>query len=226
MGIVHHPDEATLISYAAGALPEALSAVVATHLMICPQCRQGVREMEDLGALLIGEHTSPAGPAVQSNLTPSADLTALPNVSEIPQTAPVRGHAEDDHLDALDRALVRLTGEPLNDIPWKRLGFGVMHCPISLAGDSSGDLRLIKVAKGQTMPEHGHGGSELTLVLHGAYTDEVGTFRAGDIADLGDDIEHRPIADHKDGCVCLIASEQRARFTGVIGRLLQPLSGL
>lgn len=222
MGIVHHPDEATLMSFAAGTLPEALSAVVATHLMICPDCRQTVRGMELLGAVLMQDAVA----ASQATSDGRAAQMPAPAVTGVSQEDPAEaGDLQESH-DALDAALIRLTGSPLNEIRWKRLGLGVMHYPIPMRGADSGDLRLIKVAKGHAMPEHGHGASELTLVLHGAYSDELGTFRAGDLADLADDVEHRPIADPVSGCICLIASERRARFTGVVGRILQPLAGI
>lgn len=205
----HHPDHATLMSYAAGALPESLSAVVAMHNAMCPTCRNEVRRMEKLGAALLSamekQHVEPV-PAAALQVSSAAD-------------AATAGEQSDDPVE-------RLVGTKLEDVNWKRLGFGVWHHPIPLSGEDSGDLRLIKVQKGQAMPEHGHGGSELTLVLDGAYSDEIGTFEAGDVADLDDSIEHRPIADSKTGCICLIASERKARFTGVIGRLLQPLTGI
>ena len=87
-------------------------------------------------------------------------------------------------------------------------------------------LRLLKVQNGQAMPEHGHGGNELTLVLDGSYTDEFGTFSAGDVADLDDSVEHRPIADRETGCICLIASDSKVKLKGVIGRLVQPFAGI
>ena len=40
----------------------------------------------------------------------------------------------------------------------------------------SGELRLIKVSRGYGMPEHGHSGAELTLVLRGSFHDEIGRF--------------------------------------------------
>ncbi|MEL7303888.1 MAG: ChrR family anti-sigma-E factor, partial [Pseudomonadota bacterium] len=180
--IAHHPDHATLMSYAAGALPESLSAVVSMHVAMCPKCRSEVRRMEQLGAALLS--------AMEKQQVEPVAAAAL----QIPAGAEAASaaHESDDPVE-------RLTGSKLDDINWKRLGFGVWHHPIPLSGDASGDLRLIKVQKGQAMPEHGHGGSELTLVLDGSYTDEVGTFAAGDVADLDDTIEHRPIADSETG---------------------------
>lgn len=220
MTIVHHPDEATLMSFAAGALPESLSAVIGTHLVACPCCRSTVREMDAIGGCLLGA------------LEATARMDRTPQLALEDRTTPAttaggkRTAARSVPAGDIETAIERLSGFPLADIPWQRLGFGVWHHPIKLGGDASGDLRLLKVQRGQAMPEHGHGGCELTLVLDGAYTDEVGTFGAGDVADLDDSVEHRPVADASVGCVCLIASERRARFKGMIGRLLQPLSGM
>ena len=49
--------------------------------------------------------------------------------------------------------------------------------------------------RGYGLPAHGHNGAELTLVLRGAYQDEVGRFGIGDAADLDESVEHRPVAD-------------------------------
>jgi len=39
-------------------------------------------------------------------------------------------------------------------------------------------------------------------------------------------VEHRPIADQETGCIRLIASESKARFKGLVARLVQPLTGV
>ena len=119
-----------------------------------------------------------------------------------------------------------LIGPRLDDIRWRRLGMGVWHVPLPLSHAGESDLRLLRVSPGQAMPEHGHGGTELTLILRGAYSDRFGEYRPGDVADLDSDVDHRPIADSKLGCVCIIASEQRAHFKGFFGRIVQPLTGL
>ena len=45
----HHPSEATILAYAAGALHEGLSLVVASHMAFCPECRDAVRGGEAIG---------------------------------------------------------------------------------------------------------------------------------------------------------------------------------
>lgn len=225
MTIKHHPDNATLMSFASGSLGEALSAVVAAHLDMCPRCAAETRRMERIGAAMF----EALSPSPISRPTPSAStLEAL--TRERPARAADRDGARaarrDDDADAdVPRPLRKLVGPELDRVPWRRIGIGVWHYPLPLSPGATGDLRLLKVAPGQAMPDHGHGGAELTLMLRGSYRDEIGTFRTGDLADLDDDVEHRPVADLDDGCICLIASVEKARFRGLLARLFQPLTG-
>jgi putative transcriptional regulator len=53
MKIAHHPDSATLVTYAAGSLDEAFVMVVATHLASCAACRSRLREIEEIGGTLL-----------------------------------------------------------------------------------------------------------------------------------------------------------------------------
>ena len=56
------------------------------------------------------------------------------------------------------------------------------------------------------LPLHGHTGAELTVVLTGAFTDERGEFRRGDLQEI-EKIEHQPVGDREEGCICLVAAE-------------------
>ena len=66
MTITHHLDDATLMSFAAGALPAALAAVAAAHADMCPRCRREIAAMERLGG------------AVMADLSPAAFERAEP----------------------------------------------------------------------------------------------------------------------------------------------------
>lgn len=218
MAIAHHPDVSTLMSFAAGTLPEPLAAVVAAHLDMCPLCAREVRLMERLGGALV------------ERLPEAAMSTGVPSVSDAPRlaAAPASADLEVAPLgsSSMPRPLAKLLGTDLDHVAWKRLGYGVWHYPLALSPGVGGDLRLLKVAPGMAMPEHGHGGSELTLMLRGSYSDKIGTFRSGDVADLDEDVEHQPVADRVEGCICLIASERKARFRGILARLVQPFTGI
>jgi putative transcriptional regulator len=223
MSITHHPDESTLMSFAAGSLPEALRAVVAAHLAVCETCRHEVALLDDIGAALLSD-------------TPKVGLSDRLSSPVFEVTAAARAGATDDvshpipdvggeHGD-VPWPLVPLVGANIDEIPWKRLGLGLWHYPIPLSDGTKGDLRFLKVAPNRAMPDHGHGGAELTIVLKGAYCDHTGLYGRGDVADLDDSVEHQPISDAHEGCICLIASERPARFKGFIGRLVQPFAGL
>lgn len=212
MKITHHLDDSTLMACAAGSQPEGMAAVVSSHLAICPHCRAELKRHS-----LIGE-------ALFESLNPVAVTREAPVVAARASEATAgRNEGATHELPAVLKSA--LSGD-MDQVPWRRIAPGVWHCPVSLSEDAHGDLRLLKVAPGTKLPEHGHGGNELTLVLEGSYTDEFGTFRRGDVADLGDDVEHRPIADPAEGCVCLVATDQKVRFKGLIARLMQPLTGL
>jgi len=216
MSITNHPDPATLISFAAGTLPEPLAAVVAAHAAMCSCCRREIADMELVGAALLLQHSLSAQPARSGAAKPLRGRVARPG--------PGAAHAV--ARDRLPSPIARAYGLTFATIPWKRLGPGVLHHRLPLSPGTEGDLRLLKIAAGRRMPEHGHGGSELTLVLDGAYSDETGTYRSGDMQDVDESIEHTPVADQNAGCICLIASDRPARFKGIMARLVQPWTGI
>lgn len=215
--IKHHPDTTTLMSFAAGSLAEPLAATVAAHLSLCPTCRTELRDMERIGAAVLsalpGAAASPRMPTTAQSLFAEASVAA-----SVPQRARTS--------DRLPAPIAEHYGLGFDSIPWKRLAPGVWHHRLALSPNATGDLRLLKIAAGRKMPDHGHGGEELTLVLDGAYRDETGAYGPGDIQDVDSETEHSPVADDRVGCVCLIASEQPARFKGLIGRLMQSWTGM
>jgi putative transcriptional regulator len=72
------------------------------------------------------------------------------------------------------------------------------------------------------VPDHGHRGTELTLVLQGAFSDKTDRFGKGDIEVATQDLNHQPIAEMDEDCICLAATDAPLRFNSLIPRLLQP----
>ncbi len=214
--IMQHPDATTLMSFAAGSLAEPLAAVVAAHASVCPTCRAELADLDLLGAALL------ASPSLVAAGGTGETQLRMPTAADLETSQPRRVDAG----ERLPAPIALAYGLSFATIPWKRLGPGVWHHRLSLSEAADGDLRLLKIAPGRAMPDHGHGGTELTLVLDGAFSDATGNYTWGDVQDVGDDIEHKPLADASTGCVCLIASERPARFKGLMGRLLQPLTGM
>jgi putative transcriptional regulator len=245
MSITHHLDDSTLMSFAAGSLPATLSVVAAAHVASCQQCTKELRRMEQIGSALFAglEPSALKGAApVRALVGSESDTVEIAYRSfsgSTPVTEPTMALATDamhtadapaapvslQHI-AMPGPLACLIGPDISSVEWKWLGFGVWQHRIKLSQSGSGDLRLLKINPGQKMPNHGHGGSELTFILDGSYTDKTGTYTAGDVADHGDDLEHVPIACPDHGCICLVAAERPAQFKAMIQRVLQPLTGM
>lgn len=216
-----HVTEATLLSYAGGSLGDALSLAVAAHLGACRECRARLVAARAAGGAVL-EAMPPAElkPDSLDHLLARLDvederarrdqITTTPApVRDIRLPAPLAHRMGIGHLD---------------EVKWRWLAPGV-HTHVIEGPRSAGTLRLLKLAPGIAMPEHGHGGIELTLVLSGAYADETGHYGPGDIADLDEDAEHTPKVEGDEECICLIATEAPTRFKGLIGRIMQPYLG-
>ena len=62
----------------------------------------------------------------------------------------------------------------------------------------------------------------MTLVLQGAYRDEISDIHRGDIEVANEHVHHTPVAFGPQDCICLTASDARLRFTSMLPRLAQP----
>jgi putative transcriptional regulator len=208
--INHHLDDATILAYAAGTLGEALSVAAATHIAMCPACRTAVRKAEALG----GEILEGLETAAVSDICRAATFASL-DVSRITAKPVVRS--------PLQRIL---NGKDFSALNWRKKAPGVSVVELPLSKGATGSLKLLSIAAGMTMLEHGHGGEELTLVLQGAYKDKTGRYAVGDIADLDEDTEHCPIIEPGETCICLFATEAPSRYKTWVGRILQPFIGI
>ncbi len=206
-GVVHHLPERLLIAYAAGTLPQAFSVVVAAHVSLCDECRASLEAHQAVGgALLEATAAAPVDLTVKS--------AVLERLDAPPPAAPVyhrRGALPGPVVAAMQGRAPR----------WSSLGLGVKQD--ILAADRSGSLRLLSIPGGQAVPDHSHGGLELTLVLEGAFSDATGRFGVGDVEVADPELEHTPTAEPGPACICLAATDAPLRFRGLIPRVLQPL---
>src|SRR3989337_2461423 len=105
MTIAHPPDVATLMSCAAGSEPEALAAVVASHISMCPRCAAEVQKLEQIGGALFDA------------------IGTAPVVREAPVVAARASEADRDGSEArpgepgdVPAPLVSLVGRSLDEI--------------------------------------------------------------------------------------------------------------
>lgn len=219
MSIRHHLDEATLLSYAAGSLSQGMALVTACHLAMCSDCRKRAQSSEAIGGALMETLT----PSPISDNALDAVLAAIEAQDEAIQIEPVRSKPKRAVDSDVPPPLADYIGESFDDIEWKRIVPGVYY--FDLPCQSWGVSRLLRIAPGKAMLPHTHEGNELTLVLKGSFTDEIGRFASGDIADLDDQIEHQPLVDSSEDCICLVATDAPLKFTTLLGRLMQPMTG-
>ncbi len=207
MTIRHHLSDQLLMSYAAGSLPEAFALVAATHLSLCDECRATVAGFEAVGGAVLDASDTTTMSDDSLNATLAKLQTATP--------APVVRR----HRGALPAPLQDYVGGDLDAVKWRSVGMGVRQA-ILPTGDG-GIARLLHIPAGQSMPDHGHRGLELTLVLQGAFRDDTARFGRGDVEIATADLSHTPVAEAGADCVCLAATDARLRFNGLLPRLVQ-----
>lgn len=205
--ITHHIPDPMIAAYAAGSLPHAFSMVVASHLSYCRDCQSALGAHQAVGGALLERAA-----CVAMNEDAKSNLMALLDEPAIPE--PVY----DANGIYPGPVMQSLKGRPPK---WRTLGMGVKQD--ILFEDDDGSARLLYIPAGQAVPDHSHNGLELTLVLQGSFSDETGRFGVGDV-EIGDEtLDHTPVADAGDPCICLAATDAPLRFKALIPRLLQPL---
>lgn len=210
MTIRHHLSDQLLMAYSAGQLPEAFNLVAATHLSMCDECRAALGAFDAVGGAMVeaADEAAVSDTSLETTLAliaqqkPVADGRA-PSVGIFP--APLAGYV----------------GGDLEAVKWRSLGMGVRQA--ILPTEKGASVRLLHIPAGQAMPDHGHRGMELTLVLQGAFSDGTGRYNRGDLDVETEKTQHTPVAEAGLPCICLSATDAPLRFTGFIPRMLQPL---
>lgn len=211
MTIRHHISDALLTAYAAGSLAEAFSLVIATHISLCDECRARAQALEAVGGALMDE----TPPVVMSE----GSLAAV--MARLDRSLPERRIEMPRRADRLTPApLAEYLGGGIEVVRWRPLGGGVRQAILPTGPEAI--ARLLWIPGGQSVPDHGHRGMELTLVLQGAFRDETDRFGPGDMEIADEELEHTPVAEAGPDCICLAATDAPLRFNSFLPRLVQP----
>tara|TARA_A100001037_G_scaffold303324_1_gene337028 strand:- start:3589 stop:4248 length:660 start_codon:yes stop_codon:yes gene_type:complete len=219
MSIQHHPSDELFLDYASGALDEGSCVAVATHLALCPDSRQRLAEIEAVGAAFM-ESLSPS-PILRSSSDAVFSALSTENIAvedSFPSDA-------DDSPFIFPQPLRGYIGGDLNQVPWQRIGLGSYQALLQ-TGDTNTVARLLKIPAGKAVPAHSHAGTELTLVLCGAFTDKTGHYGRGDFQEADEELEHQPYAVAGEDCICLAVTDAPLKFSSLAARLVQPLIGI
>ncbi|MDA0786672.1 MAG: ChrR family anti-sigma-E factor [Proteobacteria bacterium] len=224
MTIHHHPEDELIVAYAAGELDEAWSLLIATHAALCPACRSQIQTAEALGAALL-EDIPPAEMATLADDAFEKTLArAALTVDDSPPVSNPLSAAPGD-VPVLPQPLRGYAGGDVGSLKWRRLGSSAFHVPL-VARRGAPTARLLRIPAGTAVPEHGHNGLELTMVLAGSFVDEGARFARGDVETADSDLEHQPRAEAGTDCICLAVTDAPLRFRGPIARLVQPFIGI
>jgi putative transcriptional regulator len=191
-------NDSILFDHAAGNLSGGPAFVVEAWLALNPAARSACCALDAVGARLL-EQLEPAPmqmPAWLADAAPAPVQARVPAIHD-----PVSGL-----LESLDRGR------------WRRSLAGMLTKPVGVSG-----AHLLKIEAGHQVPEHGHRGLELTLVLAGALEDETGRYGRGALVVHDEDSAHTPGAVAGAGtCICLIAQTGPVALKGPLGWAINP----
>lgn len=216
MTVAHHVSDRLLVLYAGGNLAEGWSLAVATHLALCPDCRERLAVFECIGGALLDEQVTDDRQSIDASW--EAQLARM----QAPAKPPASARKHPGGSLRLPQPLFDYVGTDIPDIRWKALGPGAYHFPLAIR-DGETNARLLRIPAGKPVPEHGHGGRELTLVLEGAFHDGAHLFRRGDLEEADGDIVHQPTATPEQDCICLAVTDAPLRFSSWVVRMIQPI---
>jgi putative transcriptional regulator len=205
----HHPSPALLQAAAAGELSPAVSRILAAHARLCPNCGAAMNAIEAVGGAELEQEAS-------VELAPNALERALGQLGDVqPRRVPLH-----ESLSAIPDEVRDIVAGALGKVAWYTATPGLRVLDLTLPPSAAGEtFQLFRIEPGYGPPRHTHGGQEFTLVLTGAFKDERGLYRRGDIA-IGDaSVTHRPVAEPGEICYALAVSTGPLKFKGPLGLL-------
>jgi len=212
--INHHPPLELLFDYAAGAMPEPVALIVATHAALCVDCATCIGKIEAVGGTFLE--------TIEPVYVGDDVLKAVMMRLDESQPAVVRERCIDAETTAVvPGPLLPYIARGLAHLAWKSAGRMAEEARLPLTAKGF-KAALMRLKPGAEMPVHTHRGSEFTLVLAGGYKDEGKQFLRGDFDFKDASHEHRPIVDTDGPCLCLVVLDAPVKLTGGFGRLINP----
>jgi putative transcriptional regulator len=221
MTVQHHLTDDLLMAYSAGDLPEAVNLIVATHISLCDECRAALDSYDAVGGAVLDTCDSVSLKSDSLNSVLSMIHAQDSKVTTREASAPAARSSANGILPA---PLSDYVSGGLGNVKWRSVGMGVKQAVLETSSEAS--ARLLYIPAGTAIPDHGHKGMELTLVLQGAFQDEDGYFGRGDIEIASEDMHHTPVADISEDCICLAVTDAPLKFKGLMPRIVQPFVGI
>lgn len=207
-----HPDLDLMTEYSAGSLSLAQSTCLSVHIGFCEHCQRVASQLSDVGAALFEE----LEPIPVGDVQLEAVLARLDDVPPLKYAA--AAPVENDSAPAI---LQRLMKGDFRDLTWKSIG-RTLRISYLKTGDPKFELALYHIKAGGRIPEHGHRGSEMTLVLEGGFSDAEGSYHKGDFIYRSEGDTHAPTAFQSEDCICVAVLDAPLKFTNWKFRWMNP----
>ncbi len=211
----HHPSLETLTRYAEGSIDACNGLIIASHLEHCRHCQDQVSEIE--AQLASSELTSVSQPEEMS-----IDMSQLlASITDMSQSKPaVQGAGAPVTVEVNGKtfelpAALKSIAPKLQD--WKSYGGKVYSASFDI-GESE-RVSLLYIGEDVQVPQHTHKGTEATLVLHGQFEDENGTYAEGDFVLEDGSTKHTPRTMKGQDCLCLTVLTDPMVFTQGVARV-------
>lgn len=212
--VKHHLPDEFLMAYSAGSLPEAFSLVVATHVSMSDDSRARLEAYDAIGGAMLDDSDT-------VEMSDGSFEATMAMIARSPKDPIVAKPARRERTSGLfPKPLRDYVGGDVEAVRWRSVGMGVKQAILKSEGSAS--VRLLYIPTGMAMPDHSHGGTEMTLVLQGAFRDEVDEFARGDVEVADQSLHHTPVAIGHEDCICLSATDAKLKFTSILPRLAQP----
>ena len=214
-----HPSSEMLLNQAMGNTSEAESLIILGHAAYCPECKAEIAKYENIGGNYLNTNDT---------VDVSNDLLdkTLRELDDIEQCTTKRNYTDYRITSSLTSSPIRIPSfisaylnNSNNTSSWNSAINNVKYANLSF-NDKSITGRFLEIPPGKSMPRHGHEGDEATLVLHGGYSDERGSYHKGDLVIANDSEVHSPVSSQETGCLCLVIYSGSLRFKGLLGSIL------
>lgn len=199
-----------MAEFVSGTLPAPLQVMLASHLEMNPSNREWLANLEALAGIELAAIEPVALNDRDAMLNTIFSSNASHSISN-------SGLAEDGTPDVLRDFI----GSTVSDIRWKKNRF-VGFEEVKLGEFDGCKASLFKLQPGQGVPHHTHHGTEMTLVLKGGFSDGTGHYVKGEIVVADGTVDHRPVADTDEDCICFAVTDAPLRLTGPLGRFVAP----
>lgn len=214
----HHPTDEMLEAFASGSIDPITAIMISAHLNSCRTCHTEVEEVESQFAddLLLQETL-----AIDNELKYCFEQIVVK-----PQL--IAAHAKCRHAYVNTDVGLKVADEvfylPKNFnkliaqiTHWRSYGGKIFRADIDLLQKPLAQFVYLK--QGALLPKHTHKGIELTLVLHGSFSDEFGHYQTGDFLVRNAADIHSPRTKEQD-CLCFTLLTDGMIFTEGFARVL------